>query len=102
MSGRFRGRVWDYSSCSVGWNCTAARSSSRAAKGRTPPSPFGCPCFSEAMTIPQRILWQVAAGADLVIAIATAVTYGRVYDSAKRRDLKHLETYVTERARREE
>lgn len=54
------------------------------------------------MTIPQRILLHVAAGAALVIAVATAVTYGIVYDGAKQRDLKHLETYVTERARREE
>ena len=54
------------------------------------------------MTIPQRILLHVAAGAGLVIAVATAVTYGIVYDGVKQRDLKHLETYVTERARREE
>ncbi|MFO1512829.1 MAG: PAS domain S-box protein [Verrucomicrobiota bacterium] len=54
------------------------------------------------MTIPQRILLHVAAGAALVIAVATAVTYGIIYDAAKQRDLKHLETYVTERARREE
>lgn len=54
------------------------------------------------MTIPQRILWHVAVGAGLVIAVATAVTYGIVYDAARQRDLKHLETYVTERARREE
>ena len=54
------------------------------------------------MTIPQRILLQVAAGAGLVIAVATAVTYGIVYESARRRDLQHLETYVNERSRREE
>ncbi len=54
------------------------------------------------MTIPQRILLHVAAGAALVIAVATAATYGIVYAAAKQRDLKHLETYVTERARREE
>ena len=54
------------------------------------------------MTIPQRILLHVAAGAALVIAVASAVTYGIVYDAAKQRDLKHLETYVRERARREE
>src|ERR1051325_10275299 len=54
------------------------------------------------MTIPQRILLHVAAGAGLVIAVATAVTYGIVYNGAKQRDLKHLATYVTERARREE
>lgn len=54
------------------------------------------------MTIPRRILLQVAIGAGLVIAVATSVTYGLVYDSAKQRDLKHLETYVNERSRREE
>lgn len=54
------------------------------------------------MTIPQRILLQVAAGAAMVIAVATAVTYQIVYEGAKQRDLKHLETYVRERTRREE
>lgn len=54
------------------------------------------------MTIPQRILLHVAAGAAVVIAVATAVTYGIVYEGAKQRDLKHLETYVRERTRREE
>lgn len=54
------------------------------------------------MNIPQRILLHVAGAAGLVIAVATAVTYGIVYEGAKQRDLRHLETYVTERARREE
>lgn len=54
------------------------------------------------MTIPQRILVHVAVGAGLVIAVASAVTYGIVYDAAKQRELRHLETYVAERARREE
>jgi len=54
------------------------------------------------MNIPQRILLQVAIGAGLVIAIATGVTYGIVYNSARQRALNHLETYVNERARREE
>lgn len=54
------------------------------------------------MTVPQRILLHVAAGAAMVIAVATAVTYGIVLDAARQRDLRHLETYVTERARREE
>src|SRR5262245_40183630 len=54
------------------------------------------------MTIPQRILTHVAIGAGIVIAVATAVTYKIVYDGAKQRDLKHLETYVRERTRREE
>ncbi|MFO1446995.1 MAG: sensor histidine kinase [Opitutaceae bacterium] len=54
------------------------------------------------MTVPQRILLLVASVAALVIAVATAVTYALVYNGAKQRDLKHLETYVNERARREE
>ncbi len=54
------------------------------------------------MTITQRILTQVALGAGLVIAVASAVTYGIVFNAAKERDLQHLETYVAERARREE
>jgi signal transduction histidine kinase len=54
------------------------------------------------MTVPQRILLQVAAGAALVIAVATGVTYGLIYNAAKDRDLKHLDIYVAERARREE
>lgn len=54
------------------------------------------------MTVPQRILVLVAAGAGLVIAVATGVTYTLVYGGAKQRDLQHLETYVTERAAREE
>src|SRR5262245_39905658 len=54
------------------------------------------------MTIPQRILLHVAVGASLVIAVATAVTYGLVYNASRQRDLKHLETYVLERSKREE
>lgn len=54
------------------------------------------------MTLPRRILLHVAVGAALVIAVATAVTYGLVYNAAKRRDLQHLETYVVERSRRED
>src|SRR5262245_26520396 len=54
------------------------------------------------MTIPQRILLHVAAGAGLVIAVATAVTYWIVFDGAKQRELKLLKTYVSERSRREE
>lgn len=54
------------------------------------------------MTIPQRILLHVALGAGLVIAVATAVTYGLVLSNSKERELKHLETYVSERARREQ
>jgi len=54
------------------------------------------------MTLPQRILSHVAAGAGLVIAVATAVTYEIVYNGVKQRDLNHLKTYVTERSRSEE
>ncbi len=54
------------------------------------------------MTIPQRILLQVTVAAGLMIAVATSVTYGIAYQAAKDRDLDHLETYVRERARREE
>src|SRR5262245_33690162 len=54
------------------------------------------------MTIPQRILLHVAIGAGLVISVATAATYGIVYNAARQGDLKHLKTYVGERARREE
>jgi len=54
------------------------------------------------MNIPQRILLHVAIAAGTVIAVATAVTYGIVYRDAKLRDLKHLQTYVNERSRREE
>lgn len=54
------------------------------------------------MTIPQRILWHVAIGAGLVIAVATGVTYGIVHSAAKERELRHLRTYVAERAAREE
>lgn len=54
------------------------------------------------MTIPQRILLHVAAGAGLVIAVATAVTYELVFNNSKERELKHLETYVSERSRREQ
>jgi PAS domain S-box-containing protein len=54
------------------------------------------------MTISQRILLNVAIAAGLVVAIATLVTYRIVYHEATDRNLDHLETYVNERARREE
>lgn len=44
----------------------------------------------------------MAAGAAVVIAVATGVTYGIVYEGAKQRDLTHLATYMRERSRREE
>lgn len=54
------------------------------------------------MTVSRRILVHVALGAAIVIAIVAAVTYGRVFEAAEQRALEHLETYVTERMRREE
>lgn len=54
------------------------------------------------MTVAQRILAHITLGAGVVLAVTSAVTYGIVYEAAKQRDLKHLETYVAERARREE
>ena len=54
------------------------------------------------MTIPKRILLHVAIGAGAVIAVATAATYWIVYNASKQRDLRHLATYVEERAHREE
>lgn len=54
------------------------------------------------LTVPHRILLHVAAGAGLVIAVVTGVTYAIVYRAATQRDLRHLQTYVNERALREE
>lgn len=53
------------------------------------------------MTVTQRILLHVAAGAGLVIAVTTTVTYAIVFNGSRERDLRHLETYVSERAKRE-
>src|SRR6476469_6392764 len=62
------------------------------------------PLFSPAppMTITQRILLHVAAGTGLVVAVVTAMTYRLVFDALKERELRLLETYVHERAEREE
>ena len=54
------------------------------------------------MTVSRRILWQVAVGVIFVVTVATTVSFWLVYDALKRRDLRQLETYVTERAEREE
>jgi len=54
------------------------------------------------VSIPRRILVHVAIGAGLVIAVVTAVTYELVFSDSQKRELQHLETYVTERSRREE
>ena len=58
--------------------------------------------YHAAVTIPQRILVHVAAGSGMAIAVITVLTYWMVYSAAKERDLKHLDTYVRERALREE
>src|SRR5215831_15419758 len=63
---------------------------------------MSCRTIRRPMTIPNRILLQVAVGAGLVIAVATSVTYGLVYQAAKQRAVMHLETYVSERSRVEE
>lgn len=54
------------------------------------------------MTVARRILLQVALGAAVVLAVATAVTYKVVYDALTANDLQLLETYVKERSQREE
>lgn len=54
------------------------------------------------MTLPQRILLNVTLAAGIVIAVATYVTFRIVHLEATDRNLDHLETYVNERARREE
>ena len=54
------------------------------------------------MTVARRILTHVALGAGFVVAVVTAVTYWLVFEALKKRDLKHLETYVEERGLREE
>jgi len=54
------------------------------------------------MTVARRILLHVALGAVFVVAVVTAVTYRLVYDAVTQRDLRHLKTYVDERALREE
>src|SRR4051794_10131819 len=72
----------------------------------------GCPAGAEnarfslrpdkLMTITQRILLHVAVGTGLVVAVVTAVTYKLVFDALKERELRLLQTYVQERAEREE
>lgn len=54
------------------------------------------------MTVARRILWLVAASVAFVVAVATLVTYQLVYRALERSGLKQLETYVNERAQREE
>jgi signal transduction histidine kinase len=54
------------------------------------------------MTVARRLLTHVALGTAFVVAVVTAVTYDLVYDALEQRDLRHLDTYVAERAQREE
>ena len=54
------------------------------------------------MTVSRRILWQVAVGVIFVLTVVTAVTFWLVYEALKQRDLREIDTYVSERAEREE
>lgn len=54
------------------------------------------------MTVARRLLIHVALGVAFVVAVVTAVTYALVYDALTKSGLKQLDTYVAERAEREE
>ncbi len=54
------------------------------------------------MKVSRRLLLHVGLGAAFVIAVVTVVTYALVYKALKQRDLHHLDTYIAERALREE
>jgi signal transduction histidine kinase len=54
------------------------------------------------MTVARRLLIHVALGVAFVVVVVTAVTYALVYDALKKSGLKQLDTYVGERAEREE
>src|SRR5689334_17645915 len=54
------------------------------------------------MSITQRILLHVGLGAALVLAVVATGTYRFVFNAAEQRARDHLDTYVTERTRREE
>jgi signal transduction histidine kinase len=54
------------------------------------------------VTVTRRILVHVALGVAFVVAVVTAVTYNLVYNEMKRSGLRQLDTYVSERADREE
>jgi hypothetical protein len=54
------------------------------------------------MSVARKLLLHVALGAAFVVAVVTAVTYHLVFDALKKSGLRTLETYVTERAQREE
>ncbi len=54
------------------------------------------------MNVSRRILLHVMLSVVFVLAVVTAVTYAMVFAAIKQRDLDHLQTYVNERAAREE
>src|SRR5262245_36137264 len=54
------------------------------------------------MTVANRLLIHVVLGAAFVIAVVAGLTYHFVYQAAEHRALESLNTYVSERARREE
>ena len=54
------------------------------------------------MNITQRILLHVGLGAAVVLTVVATVTYRFVFSAAEQRAIEHLDTYVTERTRREE
>ena len=54
------------------------------------------------MTVARRLLTHVALGVAFVVAVVTAVTYALIYNALKESGLKQLDTYVAERAEREE
>lgn len=54
------------------------------------------------MNVSHRILVHVAAGTAAVIAVVAWVTYALVFDAQEKRVVEHMQTYATERMRREE
>lgn len=54
------------------------------------------------MTVANRLLIHVVVGAAFVISVVAGLTYRFVYQAAEQRALESLNTYVSERARREE
>src|SRR4051812_15811511 len=54
------------------------------------------------MSITKRILLHVGLGAALVLAVIAIVTYRSVFSATEQRVVAQLDTYVTERTRREE
>lgn len=54
------------------------------------------------MTLSRRLLIHVVIGAAIATAVVSYVTYRIVYQAAEQRALEHLNTYVSERTKREE